>query len=119
MTAGVHDITIEQGSVFVLPLVWKTALGVPINVSGYKARMQVRKTYKSDDPPLISITSDAGDITLGGALGTITAKIVASDTATLEIKQGVYDLELIPPSGEDDAFRFIQGEVTVTPEVTR
>jgi hypothetical protein len=119
MTAGVHNIIIEQGSVFTLPLVWKDALGVPISVAGYKARMQIRKAFKSPDPPLISLTSDAGDIVLGGALGTITAKIIAENTAALEIKQGVYDLELVPPSGEDDAFRFIEGVVIVTPEVTR
>jgi hypothetical protein len=116
VTAGVYDITIEQGSVFTLPLVYKDASGTPINITGYKARMQVKKKFGAD--PLISLTSDAGDIVLGGALGTITAKIIAPVTATLTIKQGVYDLDLIPPSGEDDAFRLVEGAVIVTPEVT-
>ncbi len=117
MTAANHDIIIEQGSVFTLNLVYKDSTGTPINLTGYSARMQVRQKYASTTP-LISLTSPS-DITLGGALGTIVAKISASVTKDLTIKQGVYDLELVPPSGAADAFRLVEGAVTVTPEVTR
>lgn len=116
MPAGVHNITIDQGAVYNLNLVYKDALGVPINLTGYKARMQIKKRFSGD--ALVSLTSDDGDIVLGGALGSINAKITAEISGGLTIKQGVYDLELVPPSGEDDAFRLVQGVVIVNPEVT-
>lgn len=117
MAAANYDIIIEQGSVFDLNLVYKDSNEVPINLTGYSARMQVRQKYSSPDP-LLSLVSPT-NITLGGALGTIHAKATASMTQALTIKQGVYDLELVPPSGAGDAFRLVEGAVIVTPEVTR
>jgi len=118
MAAANYTITIEQGSVFDLNLVYKDSNEVPINLTGYSARMQVRQKYSSPDP-LLSLSTLDGSITLGGALGTIHAKATASMTQALTIKQGVYDLELVPPSGAGDAFRLVEGIVIVTPEVTR
>lgn len=117
MTAATHDIIIEQGSVFTLNLVYKDSLGAPVNLTGYSARMQVRHKFSSTTP-VLSLVSPT-DITLGGALGTIVAKATASMTQGLGIKVGVYDLELVPPSGAGDAFRLVEGSVTITPEVTR
>lgn len=117
MAAAVYDITIEQGSVFELNLVYKDNAGTPINLTGYSARMQVRQKYSSTTP-VLSLVSPT-NITLGGALGTIAVKAAATATADLGIKTGVYDLELVPPSGAGDAFRLVEGSVVVTPEVTR
>lgn len=116
MAAAVYNIEIDQGSVYPLSLVYKDANGTPINLDGYKARMQIKRRFSSE--ALVSLTSDDGDIVLGGAAGTIDAKITAEVSKTLTIKQGVYDLELVPPSGEDDAFRLVKGVVVVNPEVT-
>jgi hypothetical protein len=118
MTAGAWDITIEQGSVFNLHLRYKDSLGAVIDLTGYTARMQVRKSVKSNDI-LLTLTTENGGITLGGALGTINIKAIAEHTALLTIRSGVYDLELVPPSGEDDTFRLLEGNVMVSPEVTR
>lgn len=117
MAAATHNITIEQGSVFTLNLVYKDSNGAPVNLTGYSARMQVRQRYSSAEAAL-SLVSPT-NITLGGAAGTIVAKATANMTQALDIKQGVYDLELVPPSGAGDAFRLVEGSVTVTPEVTR
>ena len=119
MPAAQHDILIEQGSLYTLNLVYKDSEGVPIDLTGWSARMQIRQKHTSPDPALISLSSVAGSIILGGALGTISARITSDMSAALTIKTGVYDLELIPPSGEDDAFRLIEGAVTVSKEVTR
>ena len=42
--AAVYDITIEQGATFRLSLVWKDSSNVPVNLTGYTARMQVRRS---------------------------------------------------------------------------
>lgn len=118
MPAATRDIEIEQGSVYNFDLIYKDADGAPINITGWKARMQIRQKVSSTDA-VLSLSSDDGTIVLGDAAGTIKAKITAVASAALTIKTGVYDLELVPPSGEDDAFRLIEGAVTVSPEVTR
>ena len=114
MTAGVYDITIEQGATFTLSATWKDSAGAPVNLTGYSARMQVRSNYESEEV-LVSLVSPT-NITLGGALGTILATISATDTQKLSIQEGVYDLEL-ELSGV--VTRLLQGRATISREVTR
>jgi len=115
MSAGIYDITIEQGATFALTATWKDNTGSPINLSGYSARMQVRTSYEAEET-LVSLTSSGGDIVLGGALGTIVITIAASVTQGLQINEGVYDLELINGA---TVTRLLQGRATVSREVTR
>ena len=115
MTAGIYDITIEQGATFQMSLTWNDNTGSPINLSGYSARMQVRTSYEAEET-LVSLTSLGGDIVLGGALGTIAITIAASVTETLQIDEGVYDLELVNGL---TVTRLLQGKATVSREVTR
>lgn len=116
MAAADYDILIEQGSTFTLPIIWKDSEGVPINVTGYTARMQIRKTVKSAEV-LISATTENGRITLGGATGAVTVTIPATITDDIIVKSAVYDLELQSAAGV--VTRLIQGAVTISPEVTR
>lgn len=116
MTAETHNITIEQGATFRLSLIWNDAAGDPINLTGYTARMQVRRKHSSADPALLSFTTEDGSITLGGSAGTVTVVGLATLTDDLTIKSGVYDLELVNGA---EVTRLIEGAVTITPEVTR
>lgn len=117
MPAGQHDIIIEQGATFLLNLVWRDSANAPVNLTGYTARMQVRQTHKTPDPPALTLTTENGGITLGGATGTVSIVAAATSTDDITFKRGVYDLELISASGI--VTRLIEGVVTVTPEVTR
>lgn len=114
--AATYNITIEQGATFRLNLVYKAANGTPINLTGYTARMQVRRKY-SDTTALLNFTTENGAITLGGALGTVAVKGLATLTDDLPAKPGVYDLELVDADG--NVTRLVQGAVTISPEVTR
>lgn len=115
MAAGTHDLVCEQGADFDLVLTWK-AYGLPVNLTNYSARMQVRPS-KDSSTVLLSLTSaPAGGITLGGTAGTITIHVAASVTAALT-EGGVYDLELVAPGGA--VYRKLQGTFTLSPEVTR
>jgi hypothetical protein len=115
MAAGQHDITIEQGTTFQMNLVWEYD-GDPIDLTGYTARMQVRRTHRSDSA-LLTFTTENGAITLGGAAGTIQIVGAASLTDDVPSKPCVYDLEMVSPGGI--VTRLIEGTATVTPEVTR
>lgn len=116
MAAATHDILIEQGATFRLSLVWKDSLGAPINLTGYTARMQVRHKI-TDAAPLLTFTTANGAITLGGSAGTIEVVGSATSTDVLTVKSGVYDLEMVAPTGE--VTRLIEGSATITPQVTR
>ena len=114
--AAEYDITIEQGATFQLTLVWKDQDDVAVDLTGYTARMQVRHKYNSEEPWL-NFTTENGAIILGGALGTVEVTGLATLTDDVPAKTGVYDLELVSPTGF--VKRLIQGQVTVSPEVTK
>jgi hypothetical protein len=110
-----HDITIEQGATFSLVVEWQDPDLEPINLTGYTAAMQIRKTYGA--PITLSLTSSSG-IAIDALAGKLTITISSTATAALAAPmQGVYDLEVT--SGGGQVTRLIEGKVFVTPEVTR
>lgn len=111
---GSYDITIYQGATYDTTFIWKDENGSAVNITGYSARLQARARV-GDSNTIISLTDGAG-ITLGGSNGTIRVVISASGTAALT-SGGVYDLELV--SGAGVVTRLIQGNVTISKEVTR
>jgi len=115
MAATTYDLLIEQGASFSQVVTYKEA-GVAINLTGYTARMQVRSTLESAST-IVELTTANSRITLGGAAGTITLTISATDTAALPAGRGVYDLELV--SGSGIATRLLQGVCTISRNVTR
>lgn len=116
MPAGTLDLYIEQGATWNLPLLWKDAEGAPMDLSGYTARMHLRKKI-TDPDPVLELTTENSRITLGGVDGTIALVIQAVDTSLIDKGAAVYDLELI--SGGGIVTRLLQGGVEVSPEVTR
>lgn len=117
MAAFKVKLNIEQGATFRKRFTWKTGSpAVAVNLTGYTARMQIRETIDSATV-LASLTTENGGIALGGAAGTIDLYISAVDTAAYTWVTGVYDIELIAPSG--DVIRRVAGSVSVSPEVTR
>jgi hypothetical protein len=77
--------------------------------------MQIRQKVSSDTY-YVSLTSEAGDITLGDELGTIDVKISSDDTETI-LTGGVYDLEVV--MSNDDVVRLLYGNVELRKNVTR
>lgn len=114
MAAGSYNILIEQGATYDQTFTM-TRDGSPVNLTGYTARMQFRVSAATS-----SITFDvatSGTFTLGGALGTIRVQISATATSGIVAGTYVYDLEI--QSGTGVVTRLLQGQVVVSPEVTR
>jgi len=61
MAAGKYSFTIEQGSTLSFELQYKTAAGVPIDLSGYEGAMQIRSTYSGSGTTYLTLTSSIGD----------------------------------------------------------
>lgn len=115
MTARKFDIKLEQGASFVMTLIYKDAEGVPIDVTGSDARMQIREAAGGRIFASADIAN--GRITLAAG-GKITVQIPYAETAKVQVQRGVYDLFLISPSGTH-AERLIYGDVLINASITR
>ena len=129
MAAGIYDIIIEQGADWRLVMNWKDPGGVPMNLAGYRARMQVRETFAAK-AKVFDLTTENGMITLDAVNGLVSlhlpadvsaeVPILPAKTAWIDGKQAqqlVFDIEMIAPDG--GVTRLIQGAVLFVPEVTK
>jgi hypothetical protein len=112
------DLVIEQGATWSQTFIYKDSNLVPINLSAYSARMQIRQTIPAL-VVLLSLTTANGRITLD-ATGHIFLLVDAATTALLNWTGSArYDLELVNPLNPDYVIRLLQGHVHLTKEVTR
>jgi len=126
MRAGSHNFVCEQGATFKRtieieePDLIADPTGetfVPYDLTGFTARMQVRRTIDSSNF-LLSLTTENGtlEINPSGSTNVIAINVSASVTASLNTS-GIYDIEIQNEQGE--VSRVLQGNFTVIPEVTR
>lgn len=113
--AGEYDITIEQGSGFSLSLTYEAPEGSLVDFTGSTARMHIREKYSSP-VILIELTTANGRIHLGDD-GSIELGLTAPVTAALNFSKAVYDLEIVPGTGQP--YKIIKGKVFLKREVTR
>lgn len=126
MRAGTYNFTCEQGSTFTRlieleepDLIADPTGGthVPLNISGYTARMQIRRTIDSSTV-IVNLTTENGGLTVNPTDPENQILISMSDDVTASIStSGVYDLEIESPTGV--VSRVLQGAVTLSQEVTR
>ncbi|MEO7397666.1 MAG: hypothetical protein ABIW84_03800 [Ilumatobacteraceae bacterium] len=115
MAAGVYTLVIEQGATLAQQFVWKTAAGLPIDLTGHSARAKAR-AFQGDATVIFDLTTANGGITLGGATGTVTINLTAAATAALNFNGGEWDLEVVSAGGI--VTRLLKGQVTLDPEIT-
>jgi hypothetical protein len=125
MSAGRYSFIIEQGSTFQTELIYKDSLGVPVDLTNYSARMQIRPNPGS--PTLYitlssSLDPDGTGINLNGldgsnprTSGSIGITISAVSSSMFTFDQAAYDLELYSGSF---VTRIIEGKVQLSKEVT-
>jgi hypothetical protein len=126
MRAGKYDITCEQGTTFIrtLAVLQPDLENDPtgetfeiMDLTGYTARMQVRRTLESTSK-LFELTTENGslDVTFQDQSNIIRIYLPSEVTASVDTS-GVYDLELVNQGGE--VSRLVEGQFIVVPEVTR
>lgn len=115
MAAGKYNALVERGATFKLTLILGSA-GVPVNLTGYKARAQMREEYDSPDA-FLTFTTDDGSIVFDALAGKATLIASAAATSAVPVDGGVWDFILEAPGGE--VFRLVQGKVSTSLEVTR
>jgi len=112
MAAGKHNFTLEQGATFDRQITVQEN-NQALNLTGYSVRMQMRSTHDSSTIALTFTTTVASPATEGK----INLIATATDTAAIEEGIYVYDLEIESSAGS--VTRLLEGQVTVSPEVTR
>ena len=116
-----HHFHIRQGEALPNPFNpskfrWLDGDKNPVNLAGYRARMQLRPKVGSDIV-LDTLTTENGRIEIGAPNGEITLIFPETLFVGAPWKSAVYDLELLPPVG--GPFPFAYGTFNTTREVTR
>lgn len=89
---------------------------MPVPISQYSARMQIRETVDSSTI-IHTATTENGGIVIDTVLNTITVSIPAVATAEFNFTNAVYSLELYTTAGT--VIPFLIGNLTLLPEITR
>ena len=109
--AAFSELLIEQGATFSSTVNVEDSAGAAINLSGYSASSQMRKSYYA-----VSNTTITSTIT-GNANGEITLSMTSSNTSALTPGRYVYDLLITAP--DTTKTRVVEGIVIVSPGVTQ
>jgi len=109
--AIIANIFIDQGADFSITVDVSDANGNQLNLTGYTAAAQMRKTYESSSISATfttSISASDGQVTLS-----------LTDTVTTALSPGRYVYDLVVTDGSSLSTRVVEGQAIVTPGVTR
>jgi hypothetical protein len=109
--AAFTELLIEQGATFSTTVNVEDTAGAAINLFGYSASSQMRKSYYATSNTIITST-----IT-GNANGEITLSMTAANTANLTPGRQVFDLLITSPTQVKT--RVVEGIIVISPGVTR
>jgi hypothetical protein len=140
---NVFHIVVNEGFPYRVTFRYTDNLGVPIDLSGYTAKMEVRvgnnNVYSGYDTPDVALviphpnsglSPEDPDFKPGlpevvnppsqiqvGSDGKVTIIITGEETKNLMWNRGVYDVALISPSGETT--KFLNGFFSITASATK
>jgi len=109
--AAFTELLIEQGASFSTTINVSDSAGAAINLYGYTASSQMRKSFYATSNTIILAT------VTGNANGEITLSMTAANTANLTPGRSVFDLLITAPSGIKT--RVVEGIIVISPGVTR
>ena len=111
--AIIANIFIDQGADFSVTVNVADVDGTTLDLAGYTAAAQMRKTYESTSTSATFTTAISSPTTDGQVTLSLT------DTITNAISPGRYVYDLVVTSGNKLKTRVVEGQAVVTPGVTR
>lgn len=99
----------DQGAEFGVEYTIKDANGDVIDLSSFSGESQMRENYPSNTSYDFTVNLFSN--------GILSISMNSATTANIEAGKYVYDVEITSSSNE--VFRVVEGQVTVTPNVTR
>lgn len=116
MSAAKYDLQIDQGSSFSIAVTVSDESGAR-NLGAYTPRAQMRPAVDSPDTDKVDFTFDLSSM----ASGIVVMQLAHDVSSSMQAGAYVYDLEIFTGlSGDETSVtRLMQGNVTITPEVTK
>lgn len=111
---GLYSPNCRKGETWTRVLTWRDGAGALVNLTGYTAKLQLRDTVSRT--VVLELTQASG-LTLGGAAGTITWSMTATQTLALPTGAQSYDLRLT--SGTSVVTFLVYGYVNVQEAITQ
>jgi len=109
--AALSNIYIDQGSDFTTTISLTDSNGDVLDLTGYTALAQVRKSYGSTTIAATFttvLTADSGQLALS-----------LTDTVTAAMDSGRYVYDVLLTDGSGDKTRVLEGQAVLTPGVSR
>lgn len=111
--AMISNLTIDQGASFKAEIDVKDADGDALDLTGFTGAGQMRKTYASS-----TATNFTVEFKNPRTTGTLTISLTATQTNAIKAGRYVYDVEITKTS-DAEVTRVVEGQIDVTPGVTR
>ena len=109
--AALSNIYIDQGADFTTVISLTDSNNDALNLTGYSALAQIRKTYGSTTIAATFttvLTADSGQLALS-----------LTDTVTAAMGSGRYVYDVVLTDGSGDKTRVLEGQAVLTPGVSR
>jgi hypothetical protein len=128
MAAGKYSFTIEQGSTLDFEIQYKDPNSLPVNLTGFSGKMQIRSNFADNNPVTYatlssSLAADGTGLNFSGSngstppiSGSIGIYISAASSSAFNFQTARYDLEI---SSGNTVTRILEGQITLSKEVTR
>jgi hypothetical protein len=114
------NLVFEANATFQHTVNWKDPSGAPIDLTGFRIRLQVRQSPSSASTLLDFDSEDLAEgqsISELGESGSFTITLTPDFTGALDFQAAEYDLTATSPGGI--VYRLHEGKATVSPGVTR
>lgn len=121
--AAQYEINIDQGANFLITLTVKDEVGAPIDLTGFTFRGKIKKSFSDSSSVvdfsfnLLNQVTDTGKVEVS-LTDVQTASIPApAQGVSRTLTKYVYDIESVSAGGF--VRRWLEGDVLVSPEVTK
>lgn len=121
----VVSLELKQGDTWSLTIGWYQPipdtdypdLSNPVDISGYTARLQVRRRLGDPDAPVLALTSSpAAGLAIDGPAGVVTSRASPAQTSAVAAGSWYWELEL---TNGTDTHTIVEGPLTVRGQVVR
>lgn len=113
-----YNTVIDQGADWYFNVTYQNPNGTPINLTGYTAACQLRSLPNSPSA-VLTLTTQNGGIAITAGTGVVALHATAIQTMAIDEGNYFYDVEIYSPANPSVVTRLVQGQITVSAEVTR
>jgi hypothetical protein len=132
MAAGRYSFIIDQGSTVDFRIEYRDSSNIPVDLTNYQSRMQIRPSKESStiictlsssisiDGTGLNMTPFSASTQLPKTSGSIGIVISAASSSAFSFSEAYYDLEILSGSAPTTFVnRILEGKIKLSREVTR